>query len=226
MSRRLIRSDRLARPVPVPLAVVGLILSALLLSAALSYAIAAALTFDAPAARAPYELALRFFPDHRLRAELALRELDAQRHSATPDWGRAAQALDAALQSSAQDPFSWARLAYVRVQQGDEAGAQTALLHSFQSGRVIPGFMNWRFVLGLGLWPRGSDEFRAQLSDQAGILWRQNKWSLIRLARLAPFASQIESIILLDYPEFYEEFLHGRGPLGHTQGADYSIQGR
>lgn len=163
-----------------------------------------------------YELAARIFPDTRFLSDLALLQLSLARHSTQPSWRVAEQALDTSLQHRPLDPLNWARLAYVKTQQGERASAVAALSRSLTYGRFIPGFMQWRYTLGLGLWADLDQTTRDQLGDQSGLLWRKKKWNLIRLGRLAPFAEPIDSLLQTYQPDYYDEFLHRRGSLRHT----------
>lgn len=163
-----------------------------------------------------YTRAVAIFPDTRFLSDLALLQLSLARHSSQPSWADAEQALSTSLQYRPLDPLSWARLAYVKTQQGERVSAVSALLHSLTYGRYIPGFMQWRYVLGLGLWADLDQTTRDQLGDQSGLLWRKKKWNLIRLGRLAPFSEPIGVLLQTYQPDYYDEFLRRRGSLRHT----------
>jgi hypothetical protein len=218
--------------VPPLFAAVTLVLSLFLLLSSLLYAFAAALVLPSlpdlarieagqrpetvSADIAAHEQALRLFPDARLLAALALLQVTAARSDPAADWAVPDAALQRSLQQRPLDSLAWARLAYVKVQQGRRAEAAEALSRSLATGRFIPGFMQWRFAQGLGLWDDLDDTVKAGMADQAGLLWRKRKWNLIRLGRVAPFSAPLETLMRDYHPALLDEFLHGRGPLRHT----------
>lgn len=218
--------------VPPLFAAVTSVLSLFLLLSGLLYAFSAALVLPSSSdlARieagqrpetvsadiAAHERAFRLFPDSRILAALALLQVAAARSTSSPGWSAPEAALQASLSRRPLDPLTWARLAYVQIQQGQRAEAAAALSRSLHTGRFIPGFMQWRFAQGLGIWDDLDATVKAQLADQAGLLWRKRKWNLIRLGRVAPFSAPLETLMRDYHPALLDEFLHGRGPLRHT----------
>lgn len=218
--------------VPPLFAAVTSVLSLFLLLCGLLYAFSAALVLPSvsdlarieagqrpetvSADIAAHERAFRLFPDSRLLAALALLQMTSARTDSSPDWAAPEAALQASLFRRPLDSLTWARLAYVQIQQGQRAEAAEALSRSLHTGRFIPGFMQWRFAQGLGLWNNLDATVKAQLADQAGLLWRKRKWNLIRLGRVAPFSAPLETLMRDYHPALLDEFLHGRGPLRHT----------
>lgn len=218
--------------VPPLFAAVTSVLSLFLLLCGLLYAFSAALVLPSvsdlarieagqrpetvSADIAAHERAFRLFPDSRLLAALALLQMTSARTDSSPDWAAPEAALQASLFRRPLDSLTWARLAYVQIQQGQRAEAAEALSRSLHTGRFIPGFMQWRFAQGLGIWDNLDVTVKAQLADQAGLLWRKRKWNLIRLGRVAPFSAPLETLMRDYHPALLDEFLHGRGPLRHT----------
>lgn len=218
--------------VPPLFAAVTSVLSLFLLLSGLLYAFSAALVLPSrsdmarieagqrpeivSADIAAHERAFRLFPDSRLLAALALLQVTAARSTSSPGWSAPEAALQKSLHQRPLDPLTWARLAYVQIQQGQRAEAAEALSRSLRTGRFIPGFMQWRFAQGLGIWDDLDATVKAQLADQAGLLWRKRKWNLIRLGRVAPFSAPLETLMRDYHPTLLDEFLHGRGPLRHT----------
>lgn len=192
----------------------------LMLAAALLYA--GALMQVQPPARSfaglisQYEAALEIFPAGSMAADLAAIKLAAAR-SGQGSWQEAQQALEHTLAARPQDPLSWARLAYVYGEQGQPEKVAAPLTRSIETGSYLPGFMQWRFLIGLKYWRQLDESQKERVAGQAILIWRSKPNDFIRLARLAPLAAQIESIVSTYYPDELAGFLQRRGPLRHTR---------
>lgn len=163
-----------------------------------------------------WERAVRIYPDPRLRGDLALLRLQQGRldgAASTALWEALADDYEALLADRPLAPVDWARQAYVLTRAGDLKGARAAMIRSFRTGRYAPGYMQWRYTHALFLMDGMTKSQRDLLGDQTGILLRKKNWDLVRMARLAPFAGPIDSLIRTYHPSRLEEFLRKRGPV-------------
>lgn len=94
----------------------------------------------------------------------------------------AEQATAGALAASPGEPGGWSRLAWLRHQRGDVAGAVAALRLSFLSGAFIPLLMPSRLELALALRPAMDDEMLSLLRRQIRLLWVSSPDLVARLA--------------------------------------------
>ncbi len=166
---------------------------------------------------ARHQRALTIHSDSRITADLALLSTAAARQGQL-SWAEAEAAELANLRQRPRDALSWARLAYVRHAQAKSANQIIpAVMRSIDSAEYVPGFMQWRLILALQLWPQMSTPERDRTAAQVGLLWRQKRSNLIRLARIVPLARQIEAIMTQYYPYETAAFLRYRRPLRHTE---------
>ena len=156
------------------------------------------------------------FPGTETSTQLALEVLAAARRG-EGSFEAASQALERALSYNKQHPLNWARLAYARGEQGrlDEVGG--ALARSIETGSYIPGFMQWRLLIGLKYWPHFTGEQRDLVADQALRLWLMKPNDFIRLARIPALAVQVEFIMRTYHADQLSRFLQRRRPLRHTR---------
>lgn len=170
---------------------------------------------DYAGAISKYERALAVFPDSAAQAALATLRLAAAR-STGAGLADAQRALEASLRTRPQDPLGWARLAYVYGEQGAPEKVGPALQRSFATGNYLPGFMQWRFLLGLRYWPQLDDAARAGVARQALLLWQTKPNDFIRLARMPALAAPIDSLMRTYHAAEVERFLQRRRPVRHT----------
>ncbi len=198
----------------------AMLVGVLMLAVALPYAISMSQLEVGERGIAPaiarHEAALRFFPDSTTLANLALLRVAAAR-TGNGTWVQAQTALEASLQQRPQDPLNWARLAYVYGEQKNESAIGPALARSISTGSYIPGFMQWRFLLGLTYWPHLNAAQKQLVAGQAILLWQTKPNDFIRLARMPAIALQIESVMQEYYPSEAPVFLQRRRPLRHTR---------
>jgi len=198
----------------------AMLMGALMLAVALPYAIAMSQLEVGERGIAPaimrHETALSIFPDSATLADLALLRVAAAR-TGTGTWEQAQASLEAALAQRPQDALNWARLAYVYGEQKNYSAIGPALARSISTGSYIPGFMQWRFLLGLTYWPHLNAAQKQLMAAQALMLWQTKPNDFIRLARMPAIALQIESIMQEYYPIEAPAFLQRRRSLRHTR---------
>jgi hypothetical protein len=171
---------------------------------------------------ARHERALDIYRDSQIKADLALLQTSAARQRQFA-WPAAQAALESSLRTRPMDPVNWARLAYVLNEQEASSGSSSeatrlALVQSIAFGRFMPGFMQWRLILALSLWTELTLQQQEIVADQVGLLWRQKRSNLIRLARIAPLAATLEQVMSHYYPAELDTFLRHRRPLRHNRG--------
>jgi len=195
------------------------VLGAALLAVALPYTLSAIVlsqpvyTYDTAIDK--YERALALFPDSDAQAALATLELASAR-SSSADLATARRALERTLRVRPQDPLNWARLAYVYGEQGGLDKIGPALQRSFETGSYLPGFMQWRFLIGLRYWQQLDETIRAGVAQQALLIWQTKPNDFIRLARMPALAAQIESLMRTYNAAELERFLQRRRSVRHT----------
>jgi hypothetical protein len=97
------------------------------------------------------------------------------------------EALLDGLRLAPVDPYSWTRLAYVRLQRGTDAKAViVALRMSLLTGRYDPELTKFRLSLALPLWSLLAAEDRRVFMAQLRILWRDAPPDVAQLAADPP----------------------------------------
>lgn len=105
------------------------------------------------------------------RGLLLLRQGAMEAGSAPLLWQQAGAATMQGLALNPGNTDAWARLAYLRLQMGDNPGAAQALRLSLLTAPVSPQIMPSRLRLGLALLDSLDEEQRALLSRQVRLLW-------------------------------------------------------
>jgi hypothetical protein len=96
--------------------------------------------------------------------------------------GESEEALLNGLRLAPVDPYSWARLAYVRLQRGTDAKAVIAALHmSLLTGSYDPELTKFRLSLALPLWSQLAAEDRQAFMTQLRVLWRDAPEDVARM---------------------------------------------
>jgi len=116
--------------------------------------------------------------------------------------------LQEVLRHAPADAQNWARLAALTLKAGDRAMAERYYHQSLQQGRYLPGFMNWRLLLGVALWPHMGEAGRKATAEQAYILWHTpaHRKEFLRLARMGTIGLALRDMIATYHPEEMEEF--------------------
>lgn len=128
------------------------------------------------AAAADLAAGLRWTPDGELQGDRSLVLLRAAEAAKTAAERRelleqATASAMAALASAPGQPGLWARLAYLRLLQGEPAAAAAALRLSMLSGAFVPAMMASRIELGLRLLPALDPETVELLRRQIRLFW-------------------------------------------------------
>ncbi len=103
-----------------------------------------------------------------------------------------------ALEASPSSPYNWARLAALRFNAGDEAGAAAALRLSIGTGRFAPGLGAARARLGYLLIGRGRFDVAGPLSGQVRFAATGEVDALAAFARDAGFEAYCHAQLARD----------------------------
>lgn len=95
----------------------------------------------------------------------------ADPHAKAELFAAAEKATAEGLAAAPGEPGAWARLAWLRLQQGNRDGAVAALRLSFLSGAFVPVLMPSRLELALTLRPAMDDEMLSLLRRQIRLVW-------------------------------------------------------
>lgn len=159
-----------------------------------------------PALQAQLGRSLSLYPARELAQSQNLLSLSMARHKQL-SWQEAAAHIRANLAYHPQDTMSWGRLAYAHAQAGARDQAIAALLMSFDTGPYIRGFMGWRMTMALQFWPQLNEAARRQVAQQAGFMWKHDRWDFIKLGRLGPFRATTAELMQTYHPEESAAFL-------------------
>ncbi len=163
-----------------------------------------------PEAVAAWQAGRDLYPSALASQATAQLTLAAARQTNT-HWPEAETALRTSLARYPQDPLGWGRLAYVAEREGNAKLALDALCLSVKTGPYLKGFMAWRLTLILKLWPDARATLPpaqlAVLASQAVLMWKTERWPMIKLSRLGPFRAASLEMMAYAPDEMREAFI-------------------
>jgi hypothetical protein len=159
-----------------------------------------------PVLHAQLGRSLLLYPARELAQSQNIMALSLARHKQM-SWQDAAGHIANNIAHHPQDTMSWGRLAYAYHQAGQDDLAISALMMSIKTGPYIRGFMGWRMTMALQFWPQLDEVARQQVADQAGLMWKHDRWDFIKLGRLGPFRATTAELMQTYHPEESAAFL-------------------